>query len=63
MKTASKRPNLPNDNLWQWAEQSRRTRHMPAPKLSGRAARTAHGMAQGILSRLAELLRAMKGCS
>ena len=58
MKTATKRPNLPNDNLWQWAEQSRRARYLPAPQASRLSCRTAQEMAQGILNRLVELFRA-----
>ncbi len=57
MKTATKRPNLPNDNLWQWAEQTRRSSYRSAPQASRLSCRTAQAMAQGILDRLIHLLR------
>jgi hypothetical protein len=52
MKTATKRIHLPENNLWQWADEKRseRIRHELSPEsLSKR-------MARGILSRLHSLL-------
>jgi len=57
MKTATKRPNLPNDNLWQWAEQSRRSSYLNASRSSKRPCPAAKVMARGILGRFMEILR------
>ena len=58
MKTTTKRIHLPSDNLWEWAEQSRRARHLTSGA-SSRSGRHSSKMAWGILARLKEILNAM----
>lgn len=61
MKTATSRHHLPSDNLWQWAEESRRiARGLPASP-SRSASRNVSRMSKGILARLVILLRELRG--
>ena len=58
MKTTTKRIHLPSDNLWEWAEQSRRARHLTSGA-SSRPRSHSSKIARGILARLKEMLHAM----